>query len=206
MKAFLISYICRSFIVSAFLMLILSFRADAEGVKESLTEKVSPGIWMDHSFHWVYNSQNHPVWLSNESARNLVIEAAKKWEVCGIKMDYQGETLLPIGKMDRTNVIGWSLTMPMRLRGITVGQASNGQLLERDVAYRPDREEFQRYPRLLQKVIAHEFGHAIGLTHSSHCDDVMTLAADCPSLDPETLPLSLTQHDLQRCLRLYGHE
>ena len=93
--------------------------------------------------------------------------------------------------------------MPSQLRGITLGKARLGLLLERDVAIRPDRLEFQRYPRLLQKVITHEFGHAIGLTHSSRCDDVMTLAADCPSIDPEKLPLTLTEHDLERCKQLY---
>ena len=71
------------------------------------------------------------------------------------------------------------------------------------MAIRPDREEFRRSPRLLQKVITHELGHAIGLTHSARCDDVMTLAADCPKSDPETLPLSPTANDLARCRALY---
>ena len=65
------------------------------------------------------------------------------------------------------------------------------------------RPEFEHYPRLLQKVITHEFGHAIGLTHSSRCDDVMTLAADCPKADPDTLPIKLTARDLARCQAIY---
>lgn len=93
--------------------------------------------------------------------------------------------------------------MPRQLRGLTMGQAKDGRLLERDVLIRPDRREFERHPRLLQKVITHEFGHAIGLTHSSRCDDVMTLAADCPKAAPDTLPLALTTHDLARCQALY---
>ncbi len=166
-------------------------------------ETPAPGFWQEHIFHWYYNPRHHPIWLSDEAALALVIEAAKQWEVCGIQMVFQGETTRPAGQMDRSNVMGWSLTMPSQLRGITLGKARLGLLLERDVAIRPDRLEFQRYPRLLQKVITHEFGHAIGLTHSSRCDDVMTLAADCPSIDPEKLPLTLTEHDLERCKQLY---
>jgi hypothetical protein len=157
-------------------------------------------------YRWSYNPHNHPVWLTDESARAVVLEAARQWEVCGIRMEYQGETSLPPGRMDRSNVIGWSLAMPRQLRGITLGQAKQGQLFERDIAFRPDRKEFELHPRLLQKVITHEFGHAIGLTHSARCDDVMTLAADCPGLDPETLPLTLTGHDLERCRTLYDSQ
>lgn len=166
-------------------------------------EMSSPGIWSDHVYNWHYNPSHFPTWLTDEAARTLVIEASKQWEICGIKMVYQGETVRPAGAMDLTNVIGWSVTMPKQLRGITLGYAKQGRILERDIAFRPDRLEFKRHPRLLQKVITHEFGHAIGLTHSSHCDDLMTLAADCPGLDPEKLPLTLTVHDLERCKMLY---
>ena len=44
---------------------------------------------------------------------------------------------------------------------------------------------------------------ALGLTHSTQCNEVMTLAADCPRMDPDTLPITLTQHDLERCKALY---
>lgn len=129
--------------------------------------------------------------------------AAEPWAACGVQLRYGGETDRPPGNMDGKNVVGWSLDMPRELRGLTLGQAKDGRLLERDVLIRPDRKEFERHPRLLQKVITHEFGHAIGLTHSSRCNDVMTLAADCPKADPDTLPLELTAHDLARCQALY---
>ena len=51
-------------------------------------------------------------------------------------------------------------------------------------------------------VIVH-VGHAIGLTHSDRCDDVMTLAADCPPIAPALLPIEPTPNDLQRCRSSY---
>lgn len=168
------------------------------------TETPSPGAWPEKAYRWYYNPAHTPAWLSAEEARALVQRAAHAWEACGVQMIHLGETTLVPGKMDGSNVVGWSLAMPRELRGITLGQAKRGKLLERDIAFRPDRGEFRRSPRLLQKVITHEFGHAIGLTHSARCDDVMTLAADCPRADPDTLPLMPTSHDLARCHKLYG--
>lgn len=169
----------------------------------TLSEKPSPGAWPERVFTWHYNPQHAPAWLSAEAAQILVQRAAEPWAACGVKMQFAGVTHRLPGKIDRTNVVGWSLEMPRQLRGITLGQAKDGRLLERDVLIRPDRKEFELYPRLLQKVITHEFGHAIGLTHSTRCDDVMTLAADCPPIAPANLPLDLTGHDLARCRIIY---
>jgi len=166
-------------------------------------ERPSPGRWPEREYRWHYNQRNHPAWLSDDAARTLVIEAARSWAGCGVRMNFLGETEQAPGKMDGVNVVGWSLEMPPTLRAVTLGQARDGHLLERDIAIRPDRKEFERSPRLLQKVITHEFGHAIGLTHSSRCDDVMTLAADCAKANPDTLPLDLTANDLARCQALY---
>lgn len=170
---------------------------------EPRVERIHPGAWPERIFTWYYNPQHAPTWLSAEEARALVQRAAEPWAACGVQMRYGGETDLPPGKMDRSNVVGWSLTMPRQLRGLTLGQARDGRLLERDVLIRPDRREFELFPRLLQKVITHEFGHAIGLTHSGRCDDVMTLAADCPGIAPDQLPLALTGSDLARCHVIY---
>jgi|GEM_PF-2949232 len=133
----------------------------------------------------------------------MVQEAAKRWEACGVRMVYEGDMDRAPGVMDGRNVIGWNRDMPSQLRGITQGRARIGTFIERDIALRPDRKEFEPFPRLLRKVIAHEFGDAIGLTHSTRCDDVMTLAGDCPRRNPDTLPLAPTANDLARCHVLY---
>jgi hypothetical protein len=109
-----------------------------------------------------------------------------------------------VGRMDGDNVIGWSDQLPRNVRGVTLGRAQAGRLIERDIAFSAEREEFRAHPELLKKVLVHEFGHAIGLTHSARCDDVMTLAADCAKADPSTLPLAPTPHDIERCRALYA--
>jgi hypothetical protein len=189
--------------MSGFVCLVLLL-AGAALARTPPPEKPSPGSWPEREFRWQYNPRNPPAWLGSDEARALVIEAAKPWAACGLRMNFVGDTEHPPGKMDRINVVGWSLDMPPQLRAITLGQAREGRLLERDIAIRPDRKEFERSPRLLQKVITHEFGHAIGLTHSGRCDDVMTLAADCPRASPDALPLDLTANDLARCRALYA--
>lgn len=191
---------CRRRGPSVFVLLLVAGAATAQTPP---AEKPSPGRWPDCEYRWHYNPRNQPAWLAPDAARALVIDAAKPWAACGIQMIFEGDTDHAPGNMDRVNVVGWSLDVPPRLRAVTLGQARDGLLLERDVAIRPDRQEFERSPRLLQKVITHEFGHAIGLTHSSRCDDVMTLAADCPRTDPASLPVELTANDLARCQALY---
>jgi len=164
-----------------------------------------PGIWPDKVFHWYYNPAQQPAWLDADEARERVQAAIEKWQVCGLRSDYRGETGLVPGRMDGVNVVGWNAGLK-RLRALTQGRAYNGQLLERDVMFNPARREFEQFPRLLTKVMAHEMGHAIGLTHANRCDAVMTLAADCPRQRAAQLPIVPTDDDLQRCKALYGAE
>jgi hypothetical protein len=162
--------------------------------------------WPGGVFRWRYNPDPHPAWLSADQAAAMVRDAAKKWEACGVRMEYQGETTLRPGIMDGENVVGWAADLPGGVRGLTQGRARGRRLVERDIGFAPDRLEFKRFPRLLEKVLAHEFGHAIGMTHSPACNDVMTLAADCPRAPAASLPVVPTENDLARCRAGYANE
>jgi hypothetical protein len=167
-------------------------------------ELQSSKSWKDGVYAWFYNPNHSPDWLAADEAEDLFRLSAKKWEQCGVEIVYMGLTTVQPGKMDGVNVVGWSTKLPRKVRGVTVGRSRGRELIEKDVLIRPDRLEFKRSQQLLTKVVTHELGHAIGMSHSSRCDDVMTLAADCPRADPKTLPISPTNNDLERCNSLYA--
>jgi hypothetical protein len=164
----------------------------------------SAPVWPDGVFRWQYNPDNHPAWIDARRASSMVQDAARQWEACGIRMEYLGETKRRPGLMDGVNVVGWLAELPRGVRAMTLGRAQSRELIERDIAIDSHRVEFERTPRLLEKVLVHEFGHAIGLRHSPRCDDVMTLAADCPRVPATELPVVPTETDLARCRALYS--
>ena len=187
-----------------FLLVAFGLGCPPYGYSQQQMENRSPGMWSNREFRWFYHRGDKPSWIAPDEASRLFRDAAARWEACGVKMQFLGEITVAPGKMDGINVVGWSMEIQPSLRGLTIGRGKGGKILERDVSIRPDRQEFRLYRRLLEKVITHELGHAIGLTHSSRCDDVMTLAADCPKADPEKLPVEPTKNDLQRCRAIYG--
>ncbi len=161
--------------------------------------------WEPPVFHWYYNPKNAPDWLEPSEALELVQRAVTAWQACGPALIFEGETQREAGVMEGVNVLGWRTALGRSQRGVTLGRSRpNGVILERDVVISAQREEFRRSPRLLEKVVLHEVGHALGLYHAPNCTEVMSTGAGCPGLDPNTLPLLPTPGDLAACASRYG--
>jgi hypothetical protein len=156
--------------------------------------------WPDAKFTWHYSSANEPEWLSQESGLNLFKNAATAWAACGVEISYQGALTSIVKPRDHINSLGWA-SLAKSVRGITLRQFSKNTafIKEVDIVINVDNLDIQDNPSLLQKVITHEFGHALGLVHSEGCNDVMSSAAECGwriANPPPTIP---TSDDIAQC-------
>jgi hypothetical protein len=198
-------FLARTIATAALAAIVVTIAVAGTASELARSVQETRSAWPDGVYRWRYNPDRHPSWMSADEAREHVKKAAIKWEVCGVRMQFLGDTERKPGAMDGENVVGWTAELPGGMRGLTKGRARSGQLVERDIVFAAQREEFRRFPRLLEKVLVHEFGHAIGLRHSPACDDAMTLAADCPRASFSSLPVAPTANDLARCRVVYPH-
>jgi hypothetical protein len=187
------------------LALLICLAGPVQAAEEASTAVAERPLmrWQPAVYRWYYNPADAPDWLTAEESRQKIIAAVAGWAPCGVELVFAGDTVAPSGRSDGLNVIGWSHAL--RQRGVTQGRGRrDGRLVERDVTLAAAREEFHRFPRLLDKVIAHEVGHALGLVHAQDCADVMSFGANCKDTAPPDLPVAPTAGDLDECAKRYG--
>jgi hypothetical protein len=160
--------------------------------------------WPHAKFAWYYSNLNEPHWLGQESGLDLFKKAAAAWAGCGVEISFQGVLANSVKPRDQMNVMGWS-KLAKQNRGLTLRQFSQNTIFlkEADVLINTDNLYIQENPRLLQKVITHEFGHALGLLHAEGCHDVMSSAAECGGQIANPPPLIPSGNDLAQCQLRY---
>jgi hypothetical protein len=159
--------------------------------------------WNEAGFVWHYSRALQPEWLEPGLGLQLFRAAAEAWKVCGVRIEFAGETELPAGRMDGTNVLGWAASMRRGMRGLTLRRQRGGALLEADVMINGANQELRAVPDLLRKVVLHEFGHALGLVHSRDCADVMSFGAWCRGMPASELAQRPAAGDLAQCAGRY---
>ena len=166
-----------------------------------------PAYW-SAPLRWRYNHAGAPAQFSaNKSATiQQLLDAAAKWTAaCGVDIVYDGETTavpgaLVNGAPDRISVIGWqqpSGGVMAATNAWTDSGIAGETLVDADIAISPTTVTT---PQVLASIVAHEFGHAIGLGHSATSDALMAGPPDAAYSSTSTLQ----PDDVQGCRCLYG--
>ena len=161
--------------------------------------------WPQGTFEWIYHPQNEPEWLGPDQGLELFKNAALAWKECGLKIEFKGiapRANIKLG--DKVNAFGWGqLSASTRAITYRVMEKNSPVIKEADIFVNSDNRDIQKNATLLQKVITHEFGHALGLLHPQSCDDVMSSASECGKKIANPPPLSPSENDLLQCQLRY---
>lgn len=177
-----------------------TMEAAAEGAAEA---GLPPGpYWPGARLVWRYNPAAEPDWLPPGAGRALFRNAAEAWRGCGPAIEEGADYNGPPRRGDGINAMGWA-RLPPHVRGITLKRQTGPRLLEADVLINPGNADLRADRVLLQKVVTHEFGHALGLIHSGGCADVMSSAARCGRFAAAPPPTRPTAADLAQCRARY---
>jgi hypothetical protein len=157
-----------------------------------------PVKWPDSVLRWSYNHAGAPAVFSEQTVIDTINGALAKWSaVCGIRFEYAGRTdAMPAysgsgRSCDGRSVVAWEVLPTWAGANGTCWNGSN-ELIESDVALDPsDLTTLGK----LSMIAAHEFGHGIGLHHTSASTALMrsTVTVDSPQAD-----------DIAGCQALYG--
>lgn len=185
-----------------------AIEVDEHGVS---AQYVTSGFkWMSGTASWAYNSQGEPASVAGAAA-SAMQSAATTWGQQGVPFSFTGGGPTTAGTgacgggTDGSNTVGWGPQSGSVLAVTCSWYSTTGSpyrpAVEFDMEFDPDWNWTTGSPTQvdLQSVALHEFGHALGLNHSS--DGSAVMFASYPSGAQKRQP---TADDIQGLNAIYG--
>ncbi len=169
--------------------------------------------WPQHTTSWAYNPAGKPGYLSGDAT--AISGAAAAWNNAGgADWRFSGGGGSSVGtgachnSLDGLNTVGWYPQSTSNVLAVTCAwyqqDGTPGTAVEFDMEIDPDWTWTTSTSGVqidLQSVVAHEFGHALGLDHTStNCPGSLM----CPSYSPGTILRTPQADDINGLIALYG--
>lgn len=164
---------------------------------------LTPYAWTAGTASWAYDDTGEPI----SGAQAAIQAGAAIWGQAGSNWSFTGGgssnagTEACDGDLDQSNVVGWGAQPGGTLAVTCAWYDQQGRAAEFDMEIDPDWDWTTGVPAKidLQSVATHEFGHALGLGHSSVSGSVMY--ASYGSGQVKRTP---QQDDINGLIALYG--
>ncbi len=203
-----------------------NFEADAQAARDSIVARFPGAVvaggegqvqaafvlngywWSSHTTSWAYNDAGKPAGLSGELPS--LISASSAWAATGADFSFSNTGTNTAntgacggGGLDGNNTVGWAPQSGSVL-AVTCTWYGNGNpaaAVEFDMQIDPDWNWTTGNPTQvdLASVTVHEFGHALGLGHTSTSGAVMF-----PSYSSGTINRTPQPDDVNGILAIYG--
>jgi len=168
----------------------------------------SPASHWTKPIRWRYNHAGAPLLWANRKYELILaaFEAIRMWTlVCGVEAIYDGETSIPPTWQapDGVNVLGWVDTGSFEGEAevwVTAGEGADAAIIDADIVLNNASYWFPAAAAKVRTLLAHEWGHALGLAHSDVAGVVMSGQPYTPYNDVATLQ----QDDIDGCRAMYG--